>query len=155
MSDEQALVLIQYLSTYRRFTPLLDKLKFSAEELVISLPSRPVSLELHQVTSINAVDKQFEQIGSSILLKTKRLSSLLCSSRRALKQEQKKIQYALHNYLMQLLSPLLIPRLHLQYEPRVSHFNACRLQCVNVTLQDLRLPAIFHCNVLAISSAYD
>ena len=155
MSDEQALVLIQYLSTYRHFTPLLDKLKLAAEELIISLPSRPISMELHQVTSINAVDTRFEQIGSSILLKTKRLSSLLCSSRRALKQEQKKFQYALHNYLMQLLSPLLIPRIHLQYEPRVSHFNTCRLQCVNVTLQDLRLPAIFHCNVLANSNDHD
>ena len=151
MSDEQALVLVQYLSTYYHFTPLLDNLKLAVEEQIISLPSRPVSMELHQVTTTNDIDKRFEQLGRNILMKTKRLSSLLCSSRHALKQEQKKIHYALHNYLMQLLSPLLIPRIHLQYDLRIAQFNTCRLQFVNVTLQDLRLPTTFHCNVLSTS----
>ena len=141
LSDEQTLLLMQFVSTQFHLTPLLDWLKDTAEEKEYTCSlSNP-----HRLTY--KYEQRIQMKGSALLQKCKRLTSSICSSTSVLQNLSTTLLYSLHNYLMQLMAPYVVPDLLINTQDQVSLFQECRQQCSNVSLEDLHVPTLFRCNV--------
>ena len=132
---------MQFVSTQYHISPLLDWLKDTAEEkeYTCSLSSE------HRLTY--KYEQRIQMKGGALLRKCKQLTSSLCSSVPALRDQSALLLYSLHNYLMQLMAPYVVPDLLVNSQRQVSLFQECRRQCSNVSLEDLRVPTLFRCNV--------
>lgn len=139
VTDQQTLIVIQYLASVSKFSALLDLVKDSLEEKGFLLSLKGSGLDCSY--------QHLSAKGAAILAKCKRLASLICSCSETLKQSQLLVTYSLHNYFMQLVCPYVIADMESNYKDRVTRFQLCRQQCINLSMEDLHIPSVFRCNV--------
>lgn len=135
------LLFLQFVSTQFHITPLLDWLKDTAEEkeYACSLSST------HRLTY--KYEQRIQMKGGAVLRKCKHLTSSICRSTPVLQNQSTTLLYSLHNYLMQLMAPYVVPDLLVNLQDQISLFQECKQQCSNVSLEDLHVPTLFRCNV--------
>ncbi|KAK8804351.1 hypothetical protein WA588_004566, partial [Blastocystis sp. NMH] len=149
ISDEQTLLFLQFVSTQFHITPLLDWLKDTAEEkeYACSLSST------HRLTY--KYEQRIQMKGGAVLRKCKHLTSSICRSTPVLQNQSTTLLYSLHNYLMQLMAPYVVPDLLVNLQNQISLFQECKQQCSNVSLEDLHVPTLFRCNFNSLISFFN